>query len=213
MQNKLMWGIVVLVVIAGGAYFFMKDSASVGIETPPQFMSLKDLRGRTGQQTCTFTSTTQNSQSQGTVYLNNGMMRGNFTSVANGQSVASHMIVKDDSVYVWSDGLAQGYKMDVSTLDTPPSQGSQSGIDATAPVGYDCKAGNIDSSVFELPAGITFSTVGAATVPAGSGIPAGAADTGASAGASASVHAAQCQACDQAPNAATKAQCRQALAC
>ena len=203
MNNKVLIGVVAVVIVLLGAFFFFRSGGSGGstAETPSQLLSLRDLRGRSGPQTCTFTSSTANSQSEGTVYINNGLMRGNFTSSQNGQTVASHMITKDDSVYVWSDGLAQGYKMDVSTLDAAPGGGTQNGIDATAPVGYDCKAGSIDPSVFELPAGITFSAAGAATVPTGSGVGAGASQTGA-----ASAHAMQCQSCDQAPDAATKAQ-------
>ena len=177
------------------------------IETPSQLMSLKDLLARQGQQTCTFTSTTNNSQSQGTVYIDNGKMRGNFTSAQNGQTVASHMIVKDGSVYVWSDGIAQGYKMDVSTLTDASSQGSQSVIEATAPVGYNCTTATVDQNVFTLPTDITFNAVGAAmTSPSGAGASAGASSQ-------AGAHAMQCQACESAPDAASRAQCKQALSC
>ena len=170
MSNKtILYVVGAVVVVAVGAFLLMQGGFLTGggtaINTPSQLMSLKDLMGRTGSQTCTFTSATTDSQSSGEVFINNGTMRGNFTSLANNQTVVSHMIVKDESVYVWSDGLAQGYKMDISALDTPPQAGAQGGVDATAPVGYDCKAGATDPSLFELPLGITFQSVGSAALP------------------------------------------------
>lgn len=168
MQNKTLWYVVgsVVVIVAVG-FFLMRSNVlpspgtgNTAVETSPQLMSLKDLLARTGSQTCSFTSSTQNSQSSGEVFINNGTMRGDFTSVAAGQTTQSHIIVKDNSVYVWSDGIPQGYKMGVASLTAQDGQTQPGGINASAPAGYTCSAWSVDMSVFLPPAGITFQTVG-----------------------------------------------------
>jgi hypothetical protein len=169
MQNKTLWYVVgVAVIIAVGGFILMNTNivsaptttGNTAVETSPQLMSLKDLLARTGSETCSFTSSTQNSQSSGTVFINNGTMRGNFTSVTAGQTTQSHIIVKGDSVYVWSDGLPQGYKMGVASLTAQNGQTQPGGINASAPAGYACVAWSVDASVFLPPTGITFQTVG-----------------------------------------------------
>ncbi len=130
-------------------------------DTSSQPQTLKNLIAYKGSQKCTFTSSTSNSSSSGTVYVSNGQMRGDFVSHAQGGTYESHMIVKDNTSYVWGTGMPGGFKMSFDAMSSS-GQGNNSGaVDPNAPVNYSCSAWSADASLFVLPAGIQFNDLGA----------------------------------------------------
>lgn len=188
-----------------------KNSATSGPQethqtTETKNTTLKNLISMGGSNKCAFTSSTQNSQSQGVVYISGGQMRGDFSSVAAGKTIASHMIVKSNTSYVWTDAAPQGFKMSFDSVATQNDAGPQGGVDPNAQVDYACSPWVADAGMFVLPSTITFQDMSALVPGASSGAPAGA-------GSSVSGSAVQCSACDQIPDAAAKAQCRAALSC
>ncbi len=192
-------GIGVYAVTQGGFSLPASAPADGGAQTTgSQSNSLSGLLALGISQKCSFSSDTTTSASAGVVYIANGMMRGDFTSTSNGQTVVSHMIVKDNTSHVWSSQMSQGIKMAFGASGSGAS--SQSNVDVNAQVNYSCSPWTVDQAQFELPAGITFMSVGDAGLPAG----------GAGAGVGVS---AQCSACDQAPTAEQRTQCRAALQC
>jgi hypothetical protein len=124
------------------------------------------------------------------VYVASGKMRGDFSTVVNGQTNVAHMLIADNTMYTWIDGTDTGYKMSVEA--TAGDSGSQSQMDLNQPVDYDCGSWSPDQSAFNVPAGINFMTAGSF----GTGAP----------------DAAQCSTCDQLSGDA-KAQCKAALKC
>ncbi len=215
MQNKaLVYGVVVVavVVLGLGAWMVVGKSGTPKVgssTTQTQNTTLKNLLAMGGSNKCTFSSSTQNSQSDGVVYIANGQMRGDFTSTAAGKTTQSHMIVKDATSYVWSDAAPQqGFKMSFDAMATQSDANPQASVDPNAQVAYSCSSWSADANMFVLPTNVTFQDM-SALIPKDTSGANGTVQTGTSAqGVSA-----QCGACDRAPDAATKAQCRAALHC
>lgn len=204
--NSKLWigiGVVVVILIALALLFMGRGgtpgSAAVSGAEP---QSLEGLLQRGGSQKCTFSNTAGDVTSSGTVYIGGGMLRGDFTTTGASaeQNNSGHFIVKDNTTYVWIEGLTQGFKSSFSgSVGNPNSQ-----IDPSAPGNYNCTGWSVDSSVFGLPTGVSFTDVGAPPVQGSAPGSAGAQMTGS---------AAQCGQCDQIPDANGKAQCRAALHC
>ena len=210
-MNKTLLLIVALVLlIGGGAYFVMSGRTSQTAMTPSytqnqettapsnQPKSLKDLLTMGQSQTCTFTDP---SGTGGTVYVSNGKMRGDFSSVSAGQTVQSHMIVDGQTSYLWMDGQTTGYKMTVEAA-TGEGTSAQGSVDVNKKTDFSCVPSVSDSSMFTLPTNIEFTSFAAPALPSGT-----AGETGAG-----GANARQCAACDSVPEA-SKAQCKAALGC
>lgn len=162
MQNKaLIYGIAVIVLL-GIAWFAFRGGAlgsqqasvvtSQNGESP---VTLKDLLARGGTQICTFNNTVNGANTSGTVYIQSGKLRGDFNTDTNGQKVAGHIIVADNTSYFWTDLIPQGFKAPATALGS--SQGSSQGsVDANLPMQYTCKPWSADASVFVVPKSISF---------------------------------------------------------
>lgn len=137
-------------------------------------------------------------------------MRGDFTSVASGQTTQSHMITDGQTSYVWTDQMAQGFKMSFSSANATSggSNGASTSVNPDEKVNYACSPWSVDQSEFTLPANITFSDMGALMNPGLETRPGAGTSAGAQSG-----NSAQCAVCAQAPSAAAQAQCKAALGC
>ena len=148
-------------------------------------------------------STEAGSESTGEVFVASAAkMRADFTAKIEGKDQVGHMIMKDQKVFVWLDGEAQGVTMAV------PEDGTQTGDNKTPlnfddkNVSYDCDSWRVDDSKFVEPTTVKFMDL-AGLVGAGAS---------ASVSAGATANPPQCAACDQLAGA-QKAQCRTALKC
>jgi len=223
MQNKfIVYGIVGVVVVGGIVAFTLRKPSSSETQTPGGTTvatqnsasgevtgSLKDLLAKGVAQKCTFSNAQGDTQMQGTVYVSNGAMRGDFSTVASGQTIQSHMIVKNQSAYVWSNLMAQGIKMSVANMtgQNTGSSGAKSNVDINQQFNYSCTGWSADQNQFALPANVTFSEFNAA------GITGGATGGSDGSGASGNGNSAQCAACGYISDPAQKAQCKAALGC
>lgn len=130
--------------------------------------TLKDLFAMTTSQTCTFTNA-DGTSATGTVYVSGGKVRSDFsTSASEEAGQAMHMIVKDQTSYLWGDALqGKGVKMAFADMEAPadttkPSSQQSASLNTNQSVKYSCKPWAVDASVFELPTGVEFSDFGAA---------------------------------------------------
>ena len=176
--------------------------------TPTGTMSLHELIGSKTAQKCTFVSTADSVRSSGTILVGGGKMRGDFTSVVQGKTIRSYLIVRDGASYVWSDAMPQGVKMSLATAEKPRtnSVASEQAVDFNRKTDYNCTPWTVDNSMFTLPAGITFTEMSAlmqGTPTTGSVSAPNSPNT---------IRAAQCGACDKA-SASARTQCRTALGC
>lgn len=195
---------VVVAVIALGAYFAMRKPA----HTPAtnQTGSLKTLLSSGSPQRCTVTNVAGNANSNGTVLVAGGKMRGDFTSEVNGQTTASHMIIMDNTSYIWTDAVSQGFKisLDETTKGSTETQRDNQSVDITQNVNYSCEPWSPDDNSFALPSGIQFKSM-AEMMPA---VPA----NNVPFSGSNNLKAVQCKQCDTLPSE-QKTQCRAALGC
>jgi hypothetical protein len=199
MNKGVVIGAIVVVVVVVGAYVLWGQKASAPsvsqttMATSSQPSTLRELAMSGTPQKCTFTSA---NNTQGTIYVAGGKVRGDFSSQVNGKAMAGHMIVQDQTSYVWIDGMATGFKNSFAASATTSMQASSQGVNPDEHVSYSCQPWSVDANLFSLPAGVTFSAVGSASVKAG-----------------ASAVGASCGQCDMIPDAGAKAQCKAALHC
>lgn len=214
MKQKLIIGIVVVVIVVGAIWAMTNKKSAPGdspsdtnskntsIIKDTKAQSLKALMAANTPQECTFQNSTDSSTSEGKIYLSSGMMRGDFTSTSSGQTFVSHMITKDDAVYTWIDNMTTGFKTSIDADAQAKTDDSQKqGVDINQELNYNCKPWSADTSTFELPANITFNDLGAMMKPK--------LDTSANT----ADKNTQCAACDQVPAGPSRDQCKTALGC
>jgi hypothetical protein len=208
MNNKLLlYGIGAVVIIGVIIGFFAmqkpgnpdtdKQAATNTDNKAGQKMSMKALLGAGKTQKCAFTNTADSSNTSGTMYIDSGKMRSDFTSTVDGKTIQSHMIVMDNTSYVWSDAMPQGIKMTFDDIQKPDA--ASKSIDINQEVDFSCQDWTPDAGTISLPTGITFTDYSAMlkqVAPSGG-----------------SANSQQCAACDQAPDATSRAQCKTALGC
>jgi len=169
MNTKALLAVAAIIIIAGGAYFFMgkggmmssSDTASTtqnGTSAQGSSkMSLSDLVYAAKPVSCSVSITDGTNTTNGTVYIGAAMMRGDFTS-NNPQTgrIDSHMIVRDNTSYIWTSASTQGFKGTASTQTTSSQQG---GVDYNTPQNYSCQPWVTDMSKFDVPTTITFMSI------------------------------------------------------
>lgn len=104
--------------------------------------------------------------SEGTVFLSDGKVRGDFLTGPRGEQVLSSLIIRDNTMYLWStiDGETWGMKSDLSAgapeAETPALE-TQEPIGLEDNVRYDCKPWvGVDGSVFVPPGDVLFRDLG-----------------------------------------------------
>lgn len=158
---------VLIVGIALAIAFGMKPAQKASESTVPapassSAGSLKSMLAMTGSHTCTVHYGTEAAASDGTVYVSGGMMRGDFTSKTPSGTIESHMIIKDDTSYMWSSAAPQGMKLSLSAMSAPAQPNApKAGMDIEQNVDYSCEAWSADASKFELPSSVTFTDMSA----------------------------------------------------
>ena len=174
-------------------------------QTPSSMGTLADLVAKGGSSSCTV-STNGTIASQGTVFVSNGKVRGDFTSNTPAGVMESHMISDGTYVYVWSSAMKTGIKMKAqkptSSTSTPATSNDSTQNPYSQTYQYSCTPWAEDDTKFTLPAGMTFNDMSAMMMQAK---PTGATSAG-------SAPTPNCAICDQVP-AAAKAQCLAALNC
>lgn len=205
-KNLVIIGIIVLVLLAGGAYLMMgKKSATLSpgtsMQTAPTIAptsagttmkSIKDLLASGVAQKCTFSDSTATGSVTGTTYISSGKMRGDFDSTYQGKTTSTHMIIDGKAEYVWLDGQTSGFKIayDIQNIKITPSQ--QQSVDLNKSFNYTCSGWLVDGSQFTPPSNLKFTDYGTMTIP--------------------SAGATNCSVCDSLSGMA-QSQCKSALHC
>lgn len=178
MNNKVVVSIViVLIILIGAGYWFTTRSKStpsnsdqVSQTSPaptavPAAKSLRDLLSLGSAQKCTFTSGDASASAAGTIYVNSGKVRGDINTTVTGQAMVTHMIVSDNTSYIWIDGQTTGFKMSIDPSAKPSGVPSNPNFDPNKPLNYDCSGWTADSSLFNLPTNVKFSDFGKIAMP------------------------------------------------
>lgn len=168
--------------------------------------SMFDLLKSGDNLVCTFNSTSETGDVEGTTYISNNKMRGDFVIKDGISNMTSSMISDGEWLYSWSSAMPQGMKMkldqfadqDSTNPDTPVSNENTDQTpldDLKQDYDYDCDSWSVDASKFVIPTDVTFvdysETLKQMQQQSGD----------------------MCQTCDSIPNEDAKAQCRSAYNC
>jgi hypothetical protein len=222
---KKLLGVLLSVIVIGGAgyYLYMQSSgkdvsepASEGVmesdvvvddeetSAPSGSGTLKSLLALGQNLTCDFSYTEpeSGSQTEGTTYIADENMRGDFTMTQDGEEYTMSAIHDGEFVYTWGSGpmgaMAMKFPVDDTEVSSETSVRDNDPLQSDDEVEYDCRRWSVDSSKFVPPSDIEFQDIGMQIQQINSG--------------SGDLKAAQCAACDQVP-AEARAQCLEALGC
>lgn len=207
MKGAIVGGVLLLAIGGIGGYMAWNSRTQVNEEqntTPTPVPNtetsaqkkFRDLLTLGSTQKCTFSS--EDPKFSGTVYMNAGKVRGDYTLEAEGATLQSHMIVENNTtLYMWQEGQKTGLKMtfDATAESNSASETTPAGQDTLDnPVSYECSPWTADASLFVPPSTVSFSSMGDIVLPQNGNAP----DT--------------CSACD-ALEGNDKTKCLQVLKC
>jgi len=175
MNNKILVGVVIVLLLLGGGWYLMSNQKTSGTNLSNESTnteeqssggvnSLKDLLTAGVSQTCTFSTSDDTYNSEGKVYVASGKMRGDFATTIDGVEQKSHMVVKDNTSFIWTDGQKQGYKatfegeQEVAVEDVEGQDAKT--VDINQKVDYKCSPGIVSDSYFDLPSDVEFLSLG-----------------------------------------------------
>ncbi len=170
MNNKIIAGIIVALIVLAGAFFLMRSkSGDVASNTQKtdsaaqvqsESGSIKSLLASGTSRKCTYTVDQDGYKSEGTIYVANNKMRGDFSVQIDGKDTMSHMINDSATSYLWTDGTGMGMKMSINPEDAKAAQDSAAkagAVDLEKNYDFSCDSWVADTSKFELPSNVQFS--------------------------------------------------------
>lgn len=173
-MNKVIWWIIGIVIILGLIWYVATKKPTPTDDTNNVSSSSQDAGGQRSlvellalgtAQKCTFNQSVDGSNNEGRFYLSNGKMRGDFSSMANGQTMTAHMISDGQDMYTWLDGLNMGFKMSMDSTQAPvPGAAANGSVDVNQKLDYDCVPWTAEAAQFTLPAGVQFNDMSTAGV-------------------------------------------------
>lgn len=184
MNKGLAIGIIILLAVIGfGVYQVSIKNPSKGNQTstqrgigePPKSdsaaeesnspSSLRELFASGQSQRCAFSSLTEDTRTDGTMYVSNGKMRGDISTVTSGKTIMSHMIASENELFVWMDGETNGMKMTFDPNEIQDGETKQKTVDLDEKVDYQCSGWTGDSSLFDAPPSVTFTNLDSIAIP------------------------------------------------
>jgi len=128
-----------------------------GAATSPN--TFKSIITQKGSYQCTYNQATQAGQTTSTIYIADGMLRGEFRDI---DAVGNMMIYNKGTLYVWQEGKTTGTKTQISALAQLPAviprdltSGSSLGSGINS-VGWDCHQWTMKASLFTPSTAIKF---------------------------------------------------------
>jgi len=220
MNKFIIAGVIAFLLIGGGAYYFFQNS---GTSSPLQNNShtdssengsfetitgnIKDLFAQNAALECTFSYDAESGSSEGTVYIANHKMRGDFSyNGGDGQSMKGSMIRDNEYIYTWNDAQEQGFKMQIDKTkgdamkEDPDHSDSETFDFDHQDADYRCRPWMVNSSMFTPPADVEFIDFAAQTEGLQKNLKKTMGDD-------------HCASCDQLPEGDVRNQCLSALGC
>lgn len=111
---------------------------------------------------CTYNTSVDKNVTNGTIYVANKKMRGDFTvKAADVKEMESHMIQDGEFSYFWSTSTPMGTKMKISELPkVSPFPGAQTQTaDLNREVDMKCSSWSTDDSKFTPPTAVKFTDI------------------------------------------------------
>lgn len=163
-----------VVIVAVGWYFIMNpnkgvdvsDNSAVSTSTEQKVdnkseenkAAFAELIKKGGSLKCAVTESVNGNNVSGILYLNNGMVRGEYSFKIQNMNIDSTFILRDGFTYNWSSAAPTGYKVAVPKVDAsaPPVNSNTFGVNNVSD--YKCDTWTAEASKFAVPANITFVT-------------------------------------------------------
>ena len=166
-QTLLIAGGVIVVIIIGTAGFFLlkkpvqtpQESTTTQQTQPEESQtkgSIKNLLAAGKNQTCTVKYPAGEQTGEGTVYVSEKNLRGDFTMTFEEKTIDSHMIQDETYMYSWSSLSPQGVKMKIAELEKVQASPTTESVDLDQEIDVNCSSWSVDSSKFTLPANVNF---------------------------------------------------------
>lgn len=157
MNNKIIIGVVIAVLVVGGGYWFFGREAS--LTTNPSTMN--QLLASTEDLECLYTQNNDQADTTGTLYVSGGKVRGDFTiqtkAVAGSavQKFDSHLVTDGKQVLLWP--LTPQEPTQGVLINVDPAKKDQVNLDQTFDAA--CKPWVKDDAKFTAPADVQFTDV------------------------------------------------------
>lgn len=179
-MNTKIIGIVAAIILllgAGGAYFLSQNKTATNTNQSPtptttknKTSSLLDLLNLGKNQRCSFKTTASGNQTEGTIYIAEGKMRGDFKTTVEGKQQEMSMIRDGDMNYIWGASLKEGIKMKVSLDELSKNEQAGQFINPDDKLDYNCMPWATDSSLFSPPSNVKFTDMSSLIIPKTTGV-------------------------------------------
>ncbi len=186
-QKTVIWGIVVIILIVLGVWYFSSmtpntatsvttTATSTATSTTPTApvttvpvtaatkSAFKSIFTQSGNYECTYQQVGGSTQGMSTIYISGGKMRGEFRTTSGAASSANLMIYNGGYLYSWVEGTTVGKKTSISSLADLPqvipqdlTSGAIFGTNDNS-VGWDCHDWLTNNSLFVIPTYVKFTT-------------------------------------------------------
>jgi hypothetical protein len=183
MSKNLIWAVGIVVVI-GAIYFGASaligddNSTPAGQEqteqnnsapakqieqTSSKKVAFSEFVKKGGSYKCTVNQSVGGVNTSGTTYINNSMIRGEYSSQVQGMNINTFFIARDGFTYTWNSMMPNsGFKAKI----VAPTEGNSSApmsasysFNAETIGDYDCSPWAVDMSKFAIPASVTFQSI------------------------------------------------------
>jgi hypothetical protein len=95
--------------------------------------------------------------------VSGSLIKGEFTTQAQGMSIASYMIARDGYTYTWSSmAPTTGYKVKIpknNQTDTTTQTSGTYSFNGSQIGSYSCSKIAVDMSLFDIPSSVVFSEI------------------------------------------------------
>ena len=173
-MNKTLLTVLVAGVALVGGYFYLSGEKSEMVQDTTSEEVTQQSSGKKmafaqflkdgGAYKCTVNQYVGDTESKGTVYVNQGLIRGTFQTEVQGVKIDTDLLVRDGYTYTWTSAAPMGFKAPVISGDVDVNQnaGTSGAYSWNAEqIGeYDCVAWNADTATFSVPTGIQFMEMG-----------------------------------------------------
>lgn len=166
MNNKVIIGIVTIVIIIGGGIaLYMANSSDMQqnetkktetAETTTK-TSLSALLEKGDPQKCTYSGSNEGYEYSGIAYFSSEkQMRNDYKSEREDKGREGSMIITGDTQYFWSNETKKGFKTAIKADDSQQSSSETSeNVDTNAKFSFQCESWTVDESMFTPPSDVT----------------------------------------------------------
>lgn len=122
-------------------------------------MAFSEFIKQGGAYKCTVSQLVEGIATKGVTYIDGTMIRGEYTTNAQGMSVDSTLIVRDGYTYTWTSmapGMGFKAKAQEGTGETNTPTSASYSFNAEQIGDYDCQPWSADASLFALPKDVTW---------------------------------------------------------